>query len=155
VDRAATEGAGHRRHGISHLPACVDRSRYADLGGAVAAPVSLAAIALAWYLPVTSRVLVEPPATTHGVTPSTFLVTQCDVQIGLASGANLMTVPYGWSTWGLRRSLREVLVDAAPGRGDDYIMLDPARDMRHERMGAWTLLSGLSRVSPSAGRCCR
>jgi hypothetical protein len=28
-----------------------------------------------------------------------------------------MTVPYGWSTWGLRWSLREVLVDAAPGRG--------------------------------------
>lgn len=48
--------------------ACVDRSRYADLGGAVAAPVSLAAIALAWYLPITSRVLVEPPATTHGIT---------------------------------------------------------------------------------------
>ena len=29
--------------------ACADRSRYADLGGAAAAPVSFAAIALAWY----------------------------------------------------------------------------------------------------------
>jgi hypothetical protein len=48
--------------------ACVDRSRYADLGGAVAAPVSLAAIALAWYAPVSQRILVEPPATAHGVT---------------------------------------------------------------------------------------
>lgn len=47
--------------------ACVDRSRYADLGGAMAAPVSLAAIALAWYAPVTSRFLVEPPATAHAV----------------------------------------------------------------------------------------
>jgi hypothetical protein len=50
------------------VAACVDRSRYADLGGAIAAPVSLVAIALAWYVPVTSRVLVEPPATAHGVT---------------------------------------------------------------------------------------
>jgi hypothetical protein len=50
------------------VAACVDRSRYADLGGAVAAPISLGAIALAWYVPITSRVLVEPPATVHGVT---------------------------------------------------------------------------------------
>jgi hypothetical protein len=50
------------------VAACVDRSRYADLGAAVAAPISLGAIALAWYVPVTSRVLVEPPATAHGVT---------------------------------------------------------------------------------------
>jgi hypothetical protein len=48
--------------------ACVDRSRYADLGGAVAAPVGLTAIAFAWYVPVASRVLVGPPATADGVT---------------------------------------------------------------------------------------
>jgi hypothetical protein len=48
--------------------ACVDRSRYADLGGAIAIPVSFAAIALAWYAPVIRKFLVEPPATTHGVT---------------------------------------------------------------------------------------
>ena len=36
--------------------ACVDRSRYADLGGAIAAPVSFAAIALAWYAPVTGEI---------------------------------------------------------------------------------------------------
>lgn len=48
--------------------ACVDRSRFADLGGAVAAPVSLAAIALAWYAPVTTRFLAAPPASPHGVT---------------------------------------------------------------------------------------
>jgi hypothetical protein len=45
---------------------CADRSRYADLGGA-AAPVSLVLIALAWYTPAFSRVLVDPPATAHGV----------------------------------------------------------------------------------------
>jgi hypothetical protein len=32
--------------------------------------------------------------------------------------------------------LPEVLVDAAPGRGDDYIMPDLAHDMRHVRMFA-------------------
>jgi hypothetical protein len=54
--------------------ACVDRSRYADLGGAVAAPVSFAAIALAWYAPVTSRYLVEPSATPHGVTIAWYVI---------------------------------------------------------------------------------
>src|SRR5262249_11336753 len=48
--------------------ACVDRSRYADLGGAVAAPVSFAAIALARYAPITHRFLTEPDATPRGVT---------------------------------------------------------------------------------------
>jgi hypothetical protein len=48
--------------------ACVDRSRYADLGGATAVPVSAAAIALAWYLPITHKLLVQPPATPHCVT---------------------------------------------------------------------------------------
>lgn len=48
--------------------ACTDRTRYADLGGAIAAPASLAAIAFVWYVPVTSRFVAEPPATAHGVT---------------------------------------------------------------------------------------
>ena len=48
--------------------ACADRSRYADLGGAIAASASFAVIALAWYAPVSARFLVEPPATAHGVT---------------------------------------------------------------------------------------
>jgi hypothetical protein len=50
------------------VAACAGRSRYADLGGAVAAPISLGAIALAWYAPVSVRLLAEPPATAHGVT---------------------------------------------------------------------------------------
>jgi hypothetical protein len=56
------------------VAACVDRSRYSDLGGAVAAPVSFAAIALAWYLPASATVLVDPPATAHGVTVAWYLV---------------------------------------------------------------------------------
>lgn len=47
---------------------CADRSRYADLGGAIAAAVSFAAIALAWYAPLTSRFLTEPAATPHAAT---------------------------------------------------------------------------------------
>jgi hypothetical protein len=54
--------------------ACVDRSRYADLGGAVAAPVSFAAIALAWYAPLTGRLVAQPPASPHGVTIAWYAV---------------------------------------------------------------------------------
>jgi len=55
--------------------ACAGRSRYADLSGAVAAPVSFAAIALAWYPPVTARFLVEPPGTAHAVTVAWYAIT--------------------------------------------------------------------------------
>ncbi len=48
--------------------ACVERSRYADLGGAVAAPFSLAVIALAWITPGITRILATPPATPYAVT---------------------------------------------------------------------------------------
>jgi hypothetical protein len=54
--------------------ACVDRSRYADLGGAVAAPVSFAAITLTWYAPIISRFVAEPPGTPHGVTIAWYAV---------------------------------------------------------------------------------
>lgn len=54
--------------------ACAGRSRYADLGGAIAAPISFGAIALAWYVPITSRFLAEPPATPHGVTITWYAV---------------------------------------------------------------------------------
>ena len=53
--------------------ACADRSRYADLGGAVAAPVSLVVIALAWYTPA-SRLLVDPPATALGVAVTWYVI---------------------------------------------------------------------------------
>ena len=54
--------------------ACVDRSRYADLGGAVAAPITFAVIALAWYGPVAARYLVEPPATALRVTSGWYII---------------------------------------------------------------------------------
>lgn len=53
---------------------CVDRSRYTDLGGAIAVPVSLAAIGVAWNVPPSANVLVDPPATAHGVTIAWYLI---------------------------------------------------------------------------------
>jgi len=53
------------------IAACAQRSRYANLGGAIAAPISFAAITLSWFLPATGKWLNEPPespATMHGVT---------------------------------------------------------------------------------------
>lgn len=41
---------------------CVARSRFADLGGAIAAPITFALIAFVWYLPVTEKFLIHPPA---------------------------------------------------------------------------------------------
>jgi len=54
--------------------ACVDRSRYADVGGAAAVPVCAAAVALAWFLPLTHQLLVAPPASTHGATIAWYAV---------------------------------------------------------------------------------
>jgi hypothetical protein len=50
-----------------------DRSRYADLGGAVAAPISLAIIALAWFTPGIRRLLDVPPATAQGASIAWYL----------------------------------------------------------------------------------
>lgn len=56
------------------VAAGTDRSRYADLGGALAAPVSLALIALATYGPETSHLLETPPAGTHAVTAAWYSI---------------------------------------------------------------------------------
>jgi hypothetical protein len=56
------------------VAAWADRSRYADLGGIIAVLVSFAAVALVWYLPVTARFLVGPPATQHRVTIAWYAV---------------------------------------------------------------------------------
>jgi hypothetical protein len=65
--------------------ACVGRSRYADLGGAIAAPVSLAAIALAWYIPVSARLMAGPPATAHGVTVAWYAVASAALALTCAA----------------------------------------------------------------------
>ena len=65
--------------------ACVDRSRYADLGGAIAAPASLAVIALAWYVPASASLLADPPATAHGVTIAWYAVTSAALTLTCAA----------------------------------------------------------------------
>jgi hypothetical protein len=59
------------------IAACAQRSRYANLGGAVAAPIGFAVITLSWFLPATGKWLNEPPAppaTMHGVTISWYAI---------------------------------------------------------------------------------
>lgn len=85
--------------------ACVNRSRYADLGGAVAAPVGFAAVALAWYAPVTSRYLVEPSATPRGVTIAWYAIATA------ASALTCVAMRDQWHRYARRRSPR-----ARPGR---------------------------------------
>ncbi|MGH3274015.1 MAG: hypothetical protein ACRDNZ_06765 [Streptosporangiaceae bacterium] len=67
------------------VAACVDRSRYADLGGAIAVPVSFAGIALAWYTPIISRLMTEPPATPHHVTIAWYAVTSAALALTCAA----------------------------------------------------------------------
>lgn len=56
------------------VAACCDRSRYADLGGAPAAPASLALIALATYSPKVSHLLATPPANPHAATVAWYTI---------------------------------------------------------------------------------
>jgi hypothetical protein len=65
--------------------ACAGRSRYADLSGAIAAPVTLAAVALAWYAPVTSTVLVEPPASAQTATLAWYVVASAALALTCAA----------------------------------------------------------------------
>jgi hypothetical protein len=67
--------------GVAAAAAC-DRSRYSDLGGAVAAPLALGAIAVAWVTPGLKDALALPPAAPqtatiawYGVTTAAFAVT--------------------------------------------------------------------------------
>jgi len=59
--------------GVAVATAC-DRSRYSDLGGAVAAPLALAAIALAWVTPGLKDVLALPPATPQTATIAWYIL---------------------------------------------------------------------------------
>jgi hypothetical protein len=56
------------------VAAWVDRSRYADLGGAVAVPVSFAIIGLAWYTPASHKFLAEPPASAAKLTIAWYVI---------------------------------------------------------------------------------
>ncbi len=87
--------------------AWVGRSRYADLGGAVAAPVGFAVIAIAWYSPITSRFLVDPPASAHGVTIGWYAT---------AAVATALTCGAMWDQWHRYARARRRLPSSS-GRG--------------------------------------
>lgn len=76
---------------------CVDRSRYADLGGAVAAPVSLVAVGLVWYWPVTSKFLAEPPASASGVAIAWYCIAAAAAALAVAAMRD------GWHRYARRR----------------------------------------------------
>ena len=65
--------------------AWVDRSRYADLSGAIAAPVTFAAIAGAWYAPIDQRLLVEPYAPLHTVTVAWYAIATAALALSCAA----------------------------------------------------------------------
>jgi hypothetical protein len=54
--------------------ACCDRSRFADVGGAMAVPIGVAVIALAWYTPGLKDIFVTPPATPRAATIAWYIV---------------------------------------------------------------------------------
>jgi hypothetical protein len=56
------------------IGACVDRSRYADLSGAIAAPLSLFVMAVAVYTPQINRHLFTPAATPHAVSVTWYAI---------------------------------------------------------------------------------
>lgn len=64
---------------------CTDRSRYADLGGAVAAPVSLALIGLALFGPRINHVLATPPASRHTATVAWYAIAAVAVLVAGAA----------------------------------------------------------------------
>jgi hypothetical protein len=57
------------------VAAWVDRSRFADLGGAVGLPVSFAVIGLAWYVPASHKFLASPPAAVRELTVAWYVIT--------------------------------------------------------------------------------
>ncbi len=65
--------------------ACADRSRYADLGGAVAVPIAIAAIALAAFVPPARRILADPPATPGAATIAWYFVTSAALALTAAA----------------------------------------------------------------------
>jgi hypothetical protein len=67
------------------IAACCDRSRYYDLGGAIAAPVALAVIAFAWFTPGVKNLLVTHPATPRTATIAWYSIAALSLAITAAA----------------------------------------------------------------------
>jgi hypothetical protein len=65
--------------------ACCDRSRYYDLAGAIAAPVTLAAIAFAWFAPEVKGLLTIDPANPRNATIAWYGIAAASLAIAAAA----------------------------------------------------------------------
>ncbi|HEY1625063.1 MAG TPA: hypothetical protein VGG16_14815 [Streptosporangiaceae bacterium] len=88
------------------VAAWIARSRFAELAGAVAAPIAFSIIALAWYLPITAKFLVHPPAIAHSVAIGWYSIA------AVALTLTCLAMRDHWHRY--TRVLRRI---AAPGRG--------------------------------------
>jgi hypothetical protein len=66
------------------VAAACGRSRYADLSGALAAPLALATIALAWVTPGLKDALASPPATSQTATIAWYILATSALAIAVA-----------------------------------------------------------------------
>ena len=67
------------------IATCCDRSRYSDLGGAIAAPVTVAVIAFAWFTPGVKDLLVTRPATPRHATIAWYSIVAASLAITVAA----------------------------------------------------------------------
>jgi hypothetical protein len=67
------------------MAACCDRSRYYDLAGAIAAPVTLAAIAFAWFAPGVKNLLATHPAAPRNATIAWYSIAAASLAITAAA----------------------------------------------------------------------
>jgi hypothetical protein len=65
--------------------ACCDRTRYADLTGAIAAPITFAVIAFAWFTPGVKDLLVTGPATPRTATIAWYSIAAASLVITAAA----------------------------------------------------------------------
>jgi len=112
---ASTFPAQYRRHLLAVYPliaqltgwclltlsiaACCERTRYAALSGAIAAPVTCVVIAAVWFSPPLDRYLLSPPETARTVTVAWYT-------IAAAAGAvGCLAIRDQWHRYARRRSL--------------------------------------------------
>jgi hypothetical protein len=67
------------------IAACCDRTRYADLTGAIAAPITLALIAFSWFTPGVKHLLVTGPATARTATIARYTIAAASLAITAAA----------------------------------------------------------------------
>jgi hypothetical protein len=80
-----------------------DRTRYANLNGAVAAPITIAAIAVAWLAPRLSRLLNAPQAEPHPATVAWYAIAAC------ASIGSWLTTRDQWHRYTRRLAARRII----------------------------------------------